>query len=424
MPLWELAVVLITALLLRGAVLYALWDRLADDPDLYQELAGNLVEHGQFARRIDGVLVPTAFRPPLYPLMLACLGGGESMLAVACLHLALGAATAAGVWLLARWAGLGRWSLLAAGLTICDPILLNQSSLVMTETLAVLLATAALVLLTAYERRPHTGTALLTGAVLGLACLCRPTFLPWLLLIPPMMWLVQGGRDGRSRFSWAACRGPLLLLVGAAVLLSPWAMRNAVLFGKPIVGTTHGGYTLWLSNNRAFYDYLEEHPPGALFDAERELPSLSAPDDPPPGPQRELVHDGRANAWARQAIFAEPDRFAWSCLVRVGRLWLPLPHATTPQESTARRLARYAVGGWYVLLYLAAGVGLLRWRADGRRAPWLWGLLLCFCLTAVHTLYFSNLRMRAPATAVLCLAAAAALSRRQPGASGVTRAHT
>jgi hypothetical protein len=44
-------------------------------------------------------------------------------------------------------------------------------------------------------------------------------------------------------------------------------------------------------------------------------------------------------------------------------------------------------------------------------SPWFWGLLLAVCLTDVHTIYWTDMRMRAPLVPVVALAVAAALQR-------------
>ena len=40
----------------------------------------------------------------------------------------------------------------------------------------------------------------------------------------------------------------------------------------------------------------------------------------------------------------------------------------------------------------------------------IWGLLLCFTFTAVHALYWSNMRMRAPLMPFICLMAASGIA--------------
>jgi len=192
-------------------------------------------------------------------------------------------------------------------------------------------------------------------------------------------------------------------------VLSPWICRNYVALGRPIVATTHGGYTLMLGNNDGFYDFLQQSRWGDIWDS-REL------DDGYNRIKQQLDDDEvQADRWAReQAITCIQRRggmFVYSCAVRIGRLWGIVPHQVDSSESTAKRLARYAIGLWYVLVFLFAAIGV---SSQGRRlfhSPWIWGLLVCLSFTAVHTVYWSNLRMRAPLMPVVAMAAALGAKR-------------
>ena len=100
-------------------------------------------------------------------------------------------------------------------------------------------------------------------------------------------------------------------------------------------------------------------------------------------------------------------------MYRVLQLWSPLPNRLTAEESTGRRVLRYAVAGWYCGVYLLATVGIWRLRWQVIQPPWVWGVLLCVVFTGVHTFYWSNLRMRAPLMPfVACVAGAAFCDRR------------
>src|SRR6476661_10626444 len=79
-----LAGLLIFTLLVRGSVLWAMRGNLDQDPDAYREIAENLLRHGEFAlgkgepeggRR---PFHPTAYRPPLYPVVLSNLPAPDS----------------------------------------------------------------------------------------------------------------------------------------------------------------------------------------------------------------------------------------------------------------------------------------------------------------------------------------------------------
>jgi hypothetical protein len=111
------------------------------------------------------------------------------------------------------------------------------------------------------------------------------------------------------------------------------------------------------------------------------------------------------------AISRDPASFLRACVFRIGSLWGVVPQRVDPAESPVRRWVRYAVGVWYTAVLGLACVGL---GTLGRRLlqpPWLWGLLLCLAFTAMHSVYWSNLRMRAPLMPVVCLAAAAGARR-------------
>ena len=146
---------------------------------------------------------------------------------------------------------------------------------------------------------------------------------------------------------------PTAFLFGALIVLSPWAIRNQVQFGRPIITTTHGGYTLLLANNPEFYQWLRSGPWGSVWGADGFNAAWNQRK-----PADELQADRLAYAEAWQTICREPGTFVYACLVRLGRLWSPLPHQVVADETPLRRLSRYAVALWYVLEFLLAAVGL------------------------------------------------------------------
>jgi hypothetical protein len=445
---------LLLTLVVRGSVLWVMWGNLQQDPDAYREIAENLLRHGEFAlgkhsgTGAGEMVTATAYRPPLYPVVLSNLpaGGGQrvSLVKVAALHLALGIATVWLTWLTARrvgqategcagppspnmpnrWAG-GRLAALShptvAGLIVaCDPILLNQQTLVMTETLAAFLAILALWCLARFDSARSWFNAALAGGAMGLAVLCRPTFLPWLGLVGVGMLVVRGGPDFRFQISnfklenavWRLANAAGLIVAAGAVM-SPWAIRNYRVFGKPMVTTTHGGYTLYLANNPEFYSYLRSArwgipwaaPHGFAYD----LPLIFG--GPVPPEYRELLWDRFLYGEAKDTIRDEPSTFLFSCCYRVVQLWSPLPHQLTADESMGRRLLRYTACVWYCAVYVLAAIGIWRLRWKLLRPPWVWGVLLCVAFTAVHTFYWTNLRMRAPLMPFVAMVAGAGVAQ-------------
>ena len=442
---------LVLALLIRGGVLLTP-HALQDDTDGYRRLAENVVTHGTLGTG----QMPTAYRPPLYPLLLApCVALGDyGRAAIGALHVLLGAATVGLVLLVGRWWGLGRrGAALAALLTACDPILLMWSTRVMTETLATFLAVAGLATLTWASRRPTGRRAALAGAMLAIGTLCRPTLLLWTIAAGVVFGLRSCllGRQLHCRPQPASLgcgsattaptspnsrgltapgrildrlRLPLAFALGALLVLSPWAIRNQRQFGRPIVTTTHGGYTLMLANNPEFYQWLRDGRWGSVWRAE----GFDA-DWGRRRPPDELQADCLAYHEAWQTIGREPGTFAYASLVRLGRFWSPLPHQVVADETPLGRLSRWAVAVWYMAEFFFAAIGLFivesgEWRVESGPAltppsafrlppsTWLWGLLLVGCLMAAHAVYWTDMRMRAPVIPLVALAAAAGMCRR------------
>lgn len=438
---WSTVGVLCLAFLIRGAILFLLRENLESDPDAYRVLAISLHERGEFALTAGQ---PTAFRPPLYPLLLAPLVDATGLTAarVALLHLVLGLLTLIGTGVLARTWGLSQkqqW--LAIGLVALDPILLYQSTFIMTETLATLLALLVLLTLTwltpsatcFVQRNPGAWEGEyravlaggLVGLTLGLAMLCRPTFLlwiPWILLGLLRCTLVHHVRERQEkervarrwfpyRLDGVAVRRAILagtaLFVLLALTLTPWTWRNYHRFGKPIYSTTHGGYTLWLANNPHLYEYWRTGPhervwDAAAVDAEQARIFQEVGGD-------ELAADREAYARAGTAIRREPGMFLYGCWDRLRQFWSPLPHRLEVPESTKQWLARWSIAVWYVLVYAMVVRGSIRLGGRWMVPPWIFGLGLVAALMLAHTFYWSNLRMRAPLVPLLAIAAALAI---------------
>jgi hypothetical protein len=423
---WVLLTFLCLALVVRGRTMLSNLDSLQKDPDAYRDVAWNIYFEHTLGLWNDatGAVEPTATRPPLYPLLLSAmyfLRFTPDAPGIGLLQVLLGAGTVWLVWRLGLAWGLSpATSLLAALLVMVDPILLNQSVLAMTETLATLLTAIALSALTRAGQDNRLRCSAVAGAALALCVLCRPAFLVWLLAAVALFpWVAVGAR----RFARAAA-----MIVGATMVLSPWAIRNMTVFELPIITTTHGGYTLLLANNPEFYDYLRSAPWGSVWDA-REFNEQWRADvqsqnlsTSPDAAARELESDRQAYATAWQNIRREPAMFAYSCLARLARLWNVMPHQTTPDESPSRRGLRVAIAIWYLLelLLAAAGIALLRRRL--LLSPWLWGTILVLSLSAVQTVFWTDMRMRAPLVIVVALLASQAVAMLATGRSASSAA--
>jgi hypothetical protein len=396
-------------------------DAFHEDPDAYRKLAIGLAKDHVFGEPDH----PTAFRPPLYPWLLSWAVKGDShslsSFGVQCIHTFLGASTCLGVWWLFRsygrrasestydrWRTWGAWC--SSGLTALDPILIRQSQLLMTETLATALAVLVLVAIETWSLKPSLSNGAFVGLCLGLSILCRPTALVWLaflaiLQIAGCVFETIGIKtvrdDSGTRSAMRDAIGcAAALMIGSLVVIVPWVMRNQREMGRPIVTTTHGGYTLLLANNDPLYDHLESSWSRTWDEAKFHEFWLAKSRGLP-----ELEQDKLASSLAWECIANRPSVFVKSCIARLGWFWAPWPN-----QSGSR--TKLVIGVWYALVFVGALTFMVTlWRRRGTRmvGPYLPGLLLIASLMLVHTVYWSNMRMRSVAMPFVAILAASAV---------------
>src|SRR5690606_5656556 len=138
-----------------------------------------------------------------------------------------------------RWFG-PRAAFLAGVWVTCDPLLIHNTALPMTESLFTLLFVALFNTFDcpgiADSPPATTGRRITQGTLFGLCALCRPTV--WVFGI---LWGAAALFAWRKHPSWSgALRRAVIPVVAALVVVSPWIIRNAVALRAWIPMTTHG----------------------------------------------------------------------------------------------------------------------------------------------------------------------------------------
>lgn len=386
---WLLGLVAATAFMVRLGAMSVGGGRF-DDPDNYLPLARSIAAG-------DGLTLngrPTAYRPPLYPLILAPLVplfGDRLIAAVAGLHLLLGVATAGLTFRAAERLGLGTIRATAAGLIVgCDPVLVWQGRFVMTETLAAFLIIASIAALA----RGGRWAPMLGGGLLGLAGLCRPSALPGAGLAAVAALIVEPG-DRRARL-----RRTAELAFGVFLVLSPWVARNTWALGEPVWTTTHGGYTLALANNEVYYRDVLEGPPGRVWTGRDQWLWWDSVNKRTAG-----MTEPEADRYLRDSVvelaWNRPWMFARACASRLATFWSVVPTAGVYGPAT-----RAATGVWTIPLWAALALGAFHPRF--RRWPGVAAPAAIMGLSIVHAFYWTDMRMRAPIVPAIALVAASA----------------
>jgi hypothetical protein len=354
---------------------------------------------------------PTAFRPPAYPLtlgfLIAC--GFNDPAAVAIIN---ALSTLIILWFirtLALQAGLSPgWSLVTSATAALDPLLVRYSILPMTEVPCAAILLAAVV---AFRwRRTNDSTsafaASCSGVCFGIGALVRPVVLISCALVTAaelvsslMRWrsasrssTTQSSRSSILQITW------LVPAVVALLVLAPWIIRNAVHFQRFVPATTHGGYTLALGNNPDFYrdviNGADKFPwDGPSLDAwQHRMIDEILNEIGPKG--TEPANDAWYYQQAFSAIRADIPSFLKSILLRLHRFWA----VTTAEDQATGRVA-IAVGIWYVWLWLGLAMERIAawWLQNSHHAAQrrdLWLVVLSFML--MHSVYWTDTRMRAP----------------------------
>ncbi len=351
--------------------------------------------------------VPTAFRPPAYPLLLATFQavGCSAWTSVLLIHLIAVSIVVLCVWRLSEGTS-SHVRLLITGVVLFDPLLLRYSLLPMTE---VPCAAALLLAVTAYVRARGTSQGrtawrcvTTSGLLFAFGALIRPTVAVCVVLVlatDVILGLRNSSHDFRAALRRAIVAG---LLFGMG--LSPWIIRNYVQFQKLIPATTHGGYTLALGNNPNFYrDVIngkDEFPwDGDALDRwqQRTLSEARAGGT-------NVLNETELDAWysnyAMASMRENPAAAFHAIRLRLRRFW-----ALSTADSNSRLLT-ISLSLWYGFLWAGLILRLLFIRRRKLSASeW----LFCACVLAfvlLHSVYWTDTRMRTPVMPMLTLLSA------------------
>lgn len=391
-----LLAIVVIGFVLRVAVTVSWRDRLAVDVDGYRGIAEMLAGGHGFANPVTKQ--PTAFRPPLYPVVLAAgMLIAPEPLVVASVNVLFGTLTV----LLAGWLAL-RVSLrpfwLVPLAVAVDPLMLAYTPQVMTEVTSALTIAALLCACPQGGDSSSIRRAFGCGILFGLAALCRPVIWAVLPLIPLVLW-TSAFRPHLTPSR--IVRGLMAFGMGAVLLVAPWLVRNQIVLGRPVFATTHGGYTLLLANNPEFYREVVRAPWGKVWDSRawqarvREQMAADGID---------LLDEVEADRWLYRRgvanISADPGGFLHACWVRLRRLWNIVP--VRPEHS---RVVNVGVGVFNS--FILGGVLLTLVRDRLRGAPVFGFALACLlAFSLVHAVYWTNTRMRAPLVVPIALLSA------------------
>lgn len=278
--------------------------------------------------------------------------------------------------------------LVAAAAVAIYPALLEYQGMFMGEPLAAtLLSGAVLTILWAADRDGRWAWAL-PGVLLGTLTLVRPEYLGVTALVAVVVF-------ARDRTAWrASLAQAAILLIGVAVVVAPWTVRNAVELDRFVPVSTGGGQVLFAGTylpsdgdpEKVGEEVLDRHPgltrrfvedfvgqrsllmsPSATNSErvaavvgrvrlEQILARLAAQRYPGVETDKALARMGREQLW--DDITEEPVEYAGFVATKVWRIWSQGPREVMDKP------------GWKAFHWLLVGLGLLGLVVLARQRRW------------------------------------------------------
>jgi 4-amino-4-deoxy-L-arabinose transferase-like glycosyltransferase len=342
--------------------------------------------------------LPGAEHGPLTPLYLTpwSLGSGDNVDWQRFGTTLLGIATIAVIGLAGRRLAGPRVGLVAAGIAAVYPNLWINDSLVMSETLALLLVSLALLVALDLDRRPGPWRAVLLGVIVGLATLTRSELGLLAVGFAGLAWWRAAGTPRRAL-------QPVLVLLATALTVAPWVVYNAGRFERTVLLSTNDGTTLLGANCPRTYEVdvggwdircLDAVPTNDTIDA-----SLRSAE------RRDVAVDYVRDHLGRVPVVV---------LARVGRALDVYGLGSLVALDRGEEKAEWAVWAGIVCWWLLAIAAIFGWRRLGvdeitRRSRW-WLAVPLLTVVVTTIVFYGAHRIRAPAEpAVVLLAAVAAV---------------
>ena len=192
------------------------------------------------------------FRPPLYPLFLALvyLFSFSNHLLVAVIQSIMLTFVALIIYKIAKLLFSEATALIAAAIFAFHPYFLDIALKVASEPLFLLCSIMAIYALIRYEKlMGRVGLLWFSGFCSGLAILTRPTFI---IIVPVVLiWLFLL----RKNFKYL-CKVYAIFVIAILITLSPWIIRNNLVFKEFIYCNDSGGYIFFMGNSEENYERM------------------------------------------------------------------------------------------------------------------------------------------------------------------------
>jgi len=363
------------------------WGGGGDTP-AYVLLAHNLLAGKGYAYAGQ----PTAYRAPVYPILLAAsmkVFGSHALAAVRWLQFLAGLLT---VYLCSAIAGMifsksARKPALIVALFF--PTLIIMTGEILTEALAMLVSAVFLYLLVRFSAKPTWAVLTALAAVTGLATLDRfnMALFGFVVLWAVILWKIPMPK-------WKAAA---LTIILPGLIISPWLIRNYIVFHGAFVLSTEGGPT-------AAMGILAPQGRARPGDSERLvaalgwLPPMALETNDPS--RLRLTDEADLSRQAWKVTFELWRKAGWALVPltidKLGYFWLSTDQLLS--TDSFRPIVRAARSAGVLFYWLLLALGIAGWFRLRAVSPQLAHIFLFYAIvvTILHVPFNMNTRLRMP----------------------------
>ncbi len=369
------------------------------DAEDYINAANSFLNGTPYPRR--SVFHPM-FRPPLFSFLIAMIWSvfPDSIIAVKLFQAVLHGAAVFVIFKII-YEVLQKETPAFFGALICavNPLLVAHTVDFYTEPLHTFLCAAAMWLLVKFLKNDEFlyRKAFGTGAIFGLATLCRPAILGVAVCLVAVVFLIQFKEVRRMKYLLASA----LMFVGICAVIAPWTWQNYRDTGEFILVNDGFSYNLWLGNlpetiklYEGGFESKEENERFANYiwgevQAEK-LKELEQTDN-----YSSLKFNEREKVWRREAVKEMTQDYNLTARLMLGKFaafWTPFLNPFTYGYEIVALVALFVTGTYVFGIY---GAYVFSRNETGMKFIILLAVSV-LVTTAIHVLIFGFVRYRVP----------------------------
>ena len=356
----------------------------------YDRAAQELLQSGQYYYLYDDVIL-WAWRPPGLSFTLAALYWllGNSPYVPSVLNILCFIGTVIVLYKILRVVAGYSSALFGVTIFVVYPGLIAITGLAATEPLALLLYVSLYwIILCSLQYKQSLIYSLVAGALIGFLALVKPIyqFIPLLIFAIQLLYRPVGYR-----------RQFIFLVFAMAVVMTPWIVRNYLIFDELVLVSTNGGDTFYRANNSlASGGYVET--------VDRNLTPYLV---------NEIEWNRIGYRWGTTWILHNPSTFLW---LAGNKLALFFGNGAAPIGWTLKETYSYSGYGYYLLygvghlwwlnLWLFVGASVIKhWQFLAIRPNFLLLIALTSYPIAIHSVFLSHARHHIPIVGFLIILA-------------------